>query len=385
MSYRDDREALHHRVAKLEEELKDARREGQEEGRDEAQKRAVVLEEKIGEMKDELERMELELQAMRGAAPPPSQQAIKGPAVFAIFIVGLAVASGVLFMVLRSRPPPPAPVVVTQPTTTFGRAKETDPAQAATPSPVETATPPEPIAPPRSTTARWTAKVTKADGLAIPGGTCTLEAAIITSDATNAIVQDFSINCGGQKLYSKRDKLEGMAQMSNDARELLGPSDDKSTFTLVYRDIGTRSGERAQVDLDTNAKQGSVWRDTIPRFKVDLAIPPQSAAGTPLSTADQRLKRTGKITEVSGAGALKTGATCTLRAMPNGKGKDCSAEVACGATVLWPQSLATSCTYEGSRPLTVSSKADDASLAIDGSTLTLKTKTTSATIALDDK
>lgn len=30
MTYRDDREALHHRVAQLEQELQDARREGEE-------------------------------------------------------------------------------------------------------------------------------------------------------------------------------------------------------------------------------------------------------------------------------------------------------------------------------------------------------------------
>src|SRR5688572_2265285 len=309
MTYRDDREALHHRVAQLEEELKDARREGQEEGRDEAEKRAKVLEGRIGDMKGELERMELELQAMRGEQPGGAAKPASKPANVAAGAVCVVIMVGI-FVMLR-RPETPAPVIVMSPPAPLTMEKTAEPPKAVAtlePAP-EATTEATPAVPQRTTTARWNARVAKADGLAIAGAACTLDATIATNNETNAILRDFTVTCGGQKLYSSKDKLEGMAQMSNDARELLGPADDKSTFTLVYRDMGTRSGERAQIDLDTNAKQGTVWRDTIPRFKIDLTIPKESAPGTPLSGADQRLKRTGKLTEASGAGAPKTGAT----------------------------------------------------------------------------
>jgi hypothetical protein len=58
MDYRDDREALHHHVAQLEEQLSSARREGREEGLGEARE----LEAKVVRM-CELEKMSGELKA----------------------------------------------------------------------------------------------------------------------------------------------------------------------------------------------------------------------------------------------------------------------------------------------------------------------------------
>ncbi len=379
MSYRDDREALHNRVAQLEEELKDARREGQEEGRDEAAKRAASLEEKIGEMKGELERMELELQAMRGERPKTAV-APRTPifiALGAVFAIG---GFAFVFALRKTSAPPPPPVIV-MPTATPSPMVPAVPEPTAVKSAVPLATAAAPV---RTTTARWNAKVTKAEGLAIGGAACTIDANIATNNATNAVIKGLVVSCGGQKLYDSADKLEGMAQMSNDARELLGPSDEKSTFTLAYRDIGSRMGERTQIDFDTNAKQGSVWKETVPRFRVDLAIPKESAPGAPLTTAADRLKRTGKLSEITGS-TLKPGAACTLRAMPNGKREECVAEVACGTTILWPTSTPVKCTYEGSRPATVEAKEEgDLSLELHGSMLGIKTKATTATIELED-
>jgi hypothetical protein len=87
--------------------------------------------------------------------------------------------------------------------------------------------------------------------------------------------------------------------------------------------------------------------------------------------------------EVTGAPGLKTGAPCVLRAMPNGKQSDCIAEVACGTAILWPRAEPVQCTYDGARPTGVSAEGAGHSLTLDDATLTLKTKTVTATIALD--
>jgi hypothetical protein len=213
MTYRDDREALHHRVAQLQQELDDARREGEQQGRDEAQQRTAELEQKLGSMRGEIERMELELQAMRGAAP-------KGPSRTAPLVIGavvLALGATATFLIV-ARSPSSVPVVVVQAppvATPHAPTKQAEPA----PEPIAPA-PPEVRNEPaqrRTTTARWTATVARAEGLPLaPGTSCTIEATVATTD-TNATVPALEVLCGTQKLYRSKDALNGMAQMSNDA------------------------------------------------------------------------------------------------------------------------------------------------------------------------
>ncbi|MBX3192178.1 MAG: hypothetical protein KF819_34635 [Labilithrix sp.] len=377
MGYRDDREALHNRVAQLEEELEAARREGEQKGRDAAQEHAAALEKRIGEMRAELERVELELDAIRGKAPKAraagTRAALLGGVVAAGMFGGITVV-----LVARSdseRPTvvTPAPVPVTPPEV---------PRTVTPPAPVP---PPAPEAPPaarerRTTTAKWTASATRVEGLPIaPGAACTVEATIWTTE-TNTGVSLLTVMCGAHKLYRSSDSLNGMSQSMNDARERLGPKDDKSAFTLKYRDVGSRTGERTQIDLDTTLAQASVFKETLPRFRVDLSIPAASAEAAALAGPEQRLRRTGKVAEARG---LEAGAACTLRAMPTGRQQDCVAEIACGGRVVWPPSEPVTCTYDGARPASVTAEGAS-TLAIEGSKLTLKRGAVSATLALDE-
>lgn len=344
MSYRDDREALHHRVAQLEDELAEARR---------------------------------EVDALRERRPRARPAPVL---VVAACTLSVGLGAGAFLMLRTSPRRAPSPVVVAVPTL---------PATPATfePSPAPPPTvAPAPPALPRETTARWNAKITRAEGMPLgAGSSCTIEATIATAD-TNATVPALTVQCGTQVLYRSTDSFSGVSQTSNDARELLGSADDKSTFTLAYSDIGTRSG-RSQVDLDTTKRQGSVFSERIPRFRVDFSIPPTSVPGPPLAGTAQRLRRTGKVSHVTGSSPVKEGASCALRAMPDGSGEDCTAEVACGATILWASTSGTPvhCTYEASRPVTVSTQPQGPNLlSLDGSMLTVKAKAFDAEISLDE-
>jgi hypothetical protein len=192
-------------------------------------------------------------------------------------------------------------------------------------------------------------------------------------------VSRLGVYCGTLKLYESGDPLSGVSQTSEAVREVLGPTDDKGTFTLVYQDIGTRTGARAQIDLDTTKRQAVVFRETIPRFKVELAVEPESIPGQPLSGFEFRLRRAGKIVATRGASPAKTGDACVLRAMATGEQAACTAEIACGATILWPKSAPVSCTYERSRPVTVAAEG----LVLEDGTLSVKTPTFETKIALD--
>jgi hypothetical protein len=371
-NYRDDREALHQRIGQLEQELIDARRDGQEQGRDEAQARAAALQQRLTDMQGELANMESELAALRGRKPKPPA---KGVALGAVGVVAFVVFA---FVSMRSSPtvvsaPPPPPAVT--------------PAPPPPEPPVASATPLFPMKPtpdPRSTKARWFAKATRIEGLTLgPGATCQIEATIHTND-TNALVDDLEVHCNGQKLYRSSDALNGMAQMSNDARELLGDqraADDKSSFTLAYRDIGSRTGERTQVDIDTTKQQGTVFRETIPRFRVDFSVPSASVPTTPMA---RRLRRAGTVAAVTGAAPVTTGTPCVLRALATGQHEHCVAEVVCRSAVLFPKSAPVTCTYESSLPSTLSTGGGEPGMSMDDTTLTVTGKGFSVKIELDD-
>lgn len=382
MTYRDDREAFHHRVAQLEDELRDASREGAEEGRGETLARTNALEDKLAAMRADLAKVTAELQALRGDEPPKPTRSRNGVIALLAALAVLLIGAGMATALLRTRstatatvpdfavdPVAPPPVVPPAP----------EPAAPLPTTPIPLEAIPQPQ---RSTTARWVAKVSKAEGVALAAGsTCNVDATIVTTD-TNAVVKQLTVQCGATSLYRSTDRLNGMSQGSNDAREGFAATDDKSSFTLAYRDLGTRTGERAQIDLDSKHQQATVFRDTIPRSRVDLTLPANSTPGAPLAN---RSRRTGLVGHVGGTAPVKTGATCVLRAMAIGKGKECVADLTCGSITVWLPTAPVKCTYEAGKPVTVG--ADDGTtgnLAIADKTLTVKAKTYDLEITLDD-
>jgi hypothetical protein len=192
--------------------------------------------------------------------------------------------------------------------------------------------------------------VQRASGISLaPGASCLVEATVFTPD-TNTTVPDLVVTCGGQVLYRRKDDFNGMAKLDNDAREVLGRADDRSTFTLQYNDLGERTGQRAEVDLDSNRGAGAVYRRSAPVWRVEFSLAAESLPTTPLSGPAQRLLRRGQVKEVSGAARVAPGARCRVRAMPAGNGNACVAEVVCGPTTLFRAGTEVRCTYDGARP-----------------------------------
>ena len=354
MTYRDDRDALKSRVEELERELAGARRRGEQEGREAAEARAGELQGKLVGLRGELDRMEAELRELRRDKEEP------GPnrAVWAVAAVPIVLALiGGIFVVFVRRPPPrlddAPPRRVEIPNNDAPPEPSLPELPAPTPAPPPKRERPEP-APMRSAKARWRATVKSAQGAPVaPGSTCFVDAVITTRD-TNTGVPDLSVTCGSEVIYSTEQPFNGVAQMGNDALERLGPTDEKSTFTLQFTDMGTRSG-RPQIDLDTKLRQGVVFRDNLPKLRVELSLPIESEPTAPLAGPEQRLRRPARVTEVSGLPALKVGTECILRAMPTGQKDACVAEVSCGATRLFPVTSPVKCAYEDGRPVSVAS------------------------------
>lgn len=391
MSYRDDREALHRRVEQLETELADARQQGERAGRDQSRAHAAELERRLAQMRGEMERMTGELRRLQGGQPPPAPTNHVPLALGAALGMTVLVGSAAFFLIQSTRrtvsPPAVTAPVVDAPTRPAAEVPEIPSHDPPAPPPDRPATPAPRARVERTTTARWNATVTRASGSSLkPGATCVVEASIVTDETeTNALVEHLTVGCGATKLYDSSDGFSGMSQSSNDARETLGASDDGSTFTLSYQDIGTRTGDRAQIDLKSRYGQARIFRDAIPAFDVALSLPAQSARTTPLHGAGDRLKRTGTVDSVTGMGVAK-GASCTLRAMPTGEGDGCVAELRCGTKTVWPVTDAVVCRYDGALPSTVegdAARGADNALNLTDTTLSVTRGKGSMTVTLD--
>jgi hypothetical protein len=372
VTYRDEREALHNQVAALEEDLAEARREAAAHDEGAMRDKAAALEAQMVTMRAELARMETELADLRGPSPPKPTVSVMPR----IVLVGATLAAfGVGAVVsMRAATPPPRPII-----TPIQPQPPPDPLpdlmdkmrqNAKEPAPSATIVPPEP---PRTTEARWIARVKRADGMPLAAGsTCTIDATI-AAHGVNAVVDELVVTCGGKKLYAKSDPLNGMAMMNNDARERLGPSDEKSRFTLQYNDKGTRGESRNQIDLDSNKGIGLIFSENLPPFRLELTIPVESEPAVPLSGKGQRLSRTGTVDGVSGAAApVKKGEKCVVRALPTGQQQSCVAEVRCGNKTLVATSVPVECSYRGSQIDSVTgSGSPSLSVADDGAKLSV--------------
>ena len=124
--------------------------------------------------------------------------------------------------------------------------------------PTEPSFSPEPPPAPVATTARWSARVTRATGRAPAAGTpCRIEAALTRSGGSIKVTA-VAVRCGNARVYDSDDALEGMSMQSSGAEERGGERPGTSVYALQYHDTGTRSGTRSQASIDTLAGSAAV-------------------------------------------------------------------------------------------------------------------------------
>jgi hypothetical protein len=381
-AYRDEREALRARVHRLEEQLSEARASGRTEGETAARARAEALHGELEGVRGQLDRIDTELGRIRGQPKRPWRVL----ALIAVF--GLGLSGLIRHLALEPAKPPSveylAPVL---PSPASAPAAEVPKAE--TRPPAKPAVPAAPVTPEvphlRTAEPRWAAKVRRAEGLPLPPGARCSIVARVEARGTNAVVPTLRVECGKHVLFDGADDFNGIAARHNDAQERLGPTDERSTFTLQYSDLGARTGARAQVTLDSMRREVVAFRESSPRYRVELTMNVESEPTAPLSGASERLRRRGRVVEVSGAPRVAAGDQCVVRAMPTGKREACVVEVACGTKVLAPAMTPAQCRYEVARPVSVSA-GGPSGLVLEGDRLTVsgeRTGTWSVDIALE--
>lgn len=263
MNYRDERDALRGRVEGLEQDLEEARRAQQ----DDASKRARIeqIESRMRETEDNLRAMRSELAAL-GAAPKPKKNLV--PLFMGMGVAFLAAGMSAVF--LARTPVQAPPPIVSMPQQIV---------EAPVPVPIPEIPQEEPLkppAPPRQVKAQWAGKVTSANGLGIgPGASCSVDATLESAGEKQRVAH-LSVKCGEKVVYNSSDKLEGMSMSGAGMAEEPGKESGTFAYAVSYNDTGARSGPRTQVSLDTTRKQGAVWSEVIPIFRVEFSVLPLS-------------------------------------------------------------------------------------------------------------
>jgi hypothetical protein len=144
------------------------------------------------------------------------------------------------------------------------------------------------------------------------------------------------IVCGkSTEVYSTAMPIGGgINAESSRVQELPTPTGELAVYTLRRTDSGERPGSRPMLDLDTRLGKAVVWRDGLSAMHVELSLDKTSAPALRVSTAAERIDRTGTVQSIEGPAPMKVGAECAARAVFTGQGWECVALVVCGGKTL---------------------------------------------------
>lgn len=248
MAFRDDREALRAKGKVLEGEVERLRAD-----LDRTQRELAEHESKDERDEEELARLRREVGAYRkrlGVAESSSSKAPKGAIVAAM--IGVLAAGGSGFLVLRSSDdgvsaPVPVPA---------------DPLA----SSVESAPVAEPVAPIEPV--HFGAVVLKAEGLDLePGDGCVITANLVASGDVAGV----RVVCD-ELVYDS--KMEGGVEMTSSSWNAVQyeAAGQRFRHMVVRTDVGTRTGPRPQLDLNTQGQRARIWRENGEPFDLRLYV-----------------------------------------------------------------------------------------------------------------
>lgn len=268
MTYRDERDALRGRIEGLEQDLQAAKQAQQ----DDATKRARIeqIEARMRETEANLQAMRAELSALD---PQPKPKKTAAPLIAGMGLMLLVGAVAAVFLSLLREPLPPPPTVQ--------QIEKIPATPAVTQAPIPEIPADDPLQPApfpvRQAKAQWSGQVTRVNGLALNASSRCIIDATLESTGDKQGIPELSVKCGDMILYDSKDKLEGMSMSGAGLAEEPGQEAGTFAYAVSYSDTGARSGPRTQITIDTTHKQGIVWSDVIPAFRVEFSIPTLSA------------------------------------------------------------------------------------------------------------
>jgi serine/threonine protein kinase len=315
------------------------------------------------------------LAVLDGKAAPPRGRLLRAAVGVTAALTLAAGASAGLAVAHRAAPvsPPPAAPATAAPAPAASPPGPTDAADATPPpGPEESAAPaspePAPAAPAQAATLVWNGDVASVHGRGPPrGAACSLRAEVSRRGEQIAVL-GVQLTCGTKKLYDSSDELNGMSSLSYAVAEAPAPRRPGwLRYTLRYLDQGARTGERAQIALDTRAHEATVVDEAPPASRILVRLEEFSTAregsrltptrGSPFEGA---IERSAVVTGIRGPAPVKPGDACLLRIEPDELGPhNCRARISCGDAVLYGDGEGgyNDCTLRAGKPVGFLDKA----------------------------
>jgi hypothetical protein len=179
----------------------------------------------------------------------------------------------------------------------------------AAPSPAATLAPP----PGPKLVLIWNGKVSKADGKQLVRG----ESCVVKLESEGAAIQWLNASCGEERLYDSRTPVMGISMRNAVLGE--APHADHPGhygYAVSFQDTGQRSG-RSQIQVDSTHQQAIVFSETIPQFRVEIALDvvSQPRKGVPIYKTPERLRSITldlSVASSTGPCPVKSGERCRL-------------------------------------------------------------------------
>jgi hypothetical protein len=288
---------------------------------------------------------DFERDELSGRAETPPKRAGMSPTMLGV-VLGIPLAVGAFFLVLR-RPKVDDPKAITP--------IATKPTVAPTPVPPPKATPPTPpptpsaeVAPldlePGPFTMTWSGKVKSSmDPEPRVGAPCTLTGSFSSKPLGNAHCDHLVLQCAGKVYYDSAMKLEGMSSYSFHLGEDPVAGEVRAyQYGIVLKDVGSRSGERGQITLDTYKEMLEAFRDDAPSYRIKVTIDKLSPIrrGRPmlartLPPFEEVVTRTAKVVSKTGTPPFSV-TSCTMKISPALATKStCRVTLTCGGKVVY--------------------------------------------------
>jgi hypothetical protein len=190
-------------------------------------------------------------------------------------------------------------------------------------------------------TLTWKARLTSSTGAAPGAGTACVLSATVASRGTPSAHEDLlTFTCQGKTLYDSSVPLNGMSNSSFGVDEI--PTTGRHgvfRYMLRANDLGSRSGSRAQITLDTSVGAVEAFRETVPTYRVKATVDAYSAerSGRPITALpfESVVQRKAKVTTKTGKAPFAA-TTCDLSVVPVSSGKhNCRVAFTCGGASVY--------------------------------------------------
>jgi hypothetical protein len=213
------------------------------------------------------------------------------------------------------------------------------------------------------------------------GAPCTLTEIVVHGTAWDDYrIRSVVFQCGIHTLYDSTIPLVGMASTSDMVEEIPVAGDVLAfQYATKHQDVGTRSGERNQINLDTRNDSVEAFRQIAPEFQVKASIDELTAVRRGKALLDVHVptfmgivRREAKITSRSGPVPF-TASSCDLAISSAGSGdENCRVLLTCGGKELFGGGTASweKCTMAGGEPVSLNDsqptpKDHDPELSVD--------------------